>query len=110
METVNTDANTNNASSEPFAAVQNAFSQSQQFWGAWGKNFKEQLESWEKAASDFTSLQDQGIRRAEESADEMAKLFKASMAYMNQFSSQMREMSIDAAKRTVEMMTSQHKA
>ena len=110
METVNTDAKTNNGNSEPFAAVQNAFSQSQQFWSSWGKNAKEQLEGWEKAASDFTSLQDQGIRRAEEAADEMAKLFKASMAYVNQFSSQMRDMSMDAAKRTIEMMSSHNKA
>jgi hypothetical protein len=110
METVNTDAKTNNGVTEPLAAMQNAFSQSQQFWSAWGKNAQEQLEGWEKAVTDFSSLQDQGIRRAEEAADEMAKLFKASMAYVNQFTSQMRDMGMDAAKRGIEMMSTANKA
>ena len=110
METVNTDDKSTNATTEPFAAMQNAFSQSQQFWGAWGKNAQEQLQSWEKATGDFANLQDQGIRRAEEAADEMAKLFKASMAYFGEFASQMRDMSLDAAKRGVEMMATHNKS
>jgi hypothetical protein len=110
METVNTDAKTSNGASEPFAAMQNAFSQSQQFWSAWGKGAKETLENWEKAATDMGGLQDQGIRRAEEAADEMAKLFKASLAYVHQFNSQMRDMSIDAYKRTIDLMSTHNKA
>jgi hypothetical protein len=91
---------------EPFVAAQHAVSQTQQFWAAWGKHAYEQIASWDKAVRELGGWQDQGVRKVEESAEEAAKLFKASIGYMNELAGQAQTMTIEAAKRTVDLMSS----
>jgi hypothetical protein len=44
------------------------------------------------------------VRRADEAADEVAKLFKASVGYAAAVADQMRALTVDTAKRTVDVI------
>jgi hypothetical protein len=105
MEKVNTDGETTSGGQEPLAAMQQMIAQSQQVWAAWGTTAREQLAAWEKATHEFATIQDQGVRRAEEAADEVTRLFKASMAHAHQVQAQVRDMGVSAIRRTLETMT-----
>jgi hypothetical protein len=65
---------------------------------------REQVDGFERMMGDVADLQAHGVRRADEAADEVAKLFKASVGYAAAVADQMRALTVDTAKRTVDVI------
>ncbi|MEX1367882.1 MAG: hypothetical protein AB1Z98_32435 [Nannocystaceae bacterium] len=77
-----------------------------QHWGAmWAEGAREQLDHWAGATQQLEGWQREGMQRATEATDEMAKLVKSSLEYGNTLAEQWRTSSVEAFRRTLELVT-----
>jgi hypothetical protein len=82
-----------------------AFSQSQQFMAQWGKLWQDQLEHLDSTTEEAVKLQQHGVARTGQAIDEMATLGKASLQYGNRLGAEWRRVSLEAWRRSAEIMT-----
>lgn len=87
---------------DPFAAMRSSWASPTQTWSSLNKSIRDGLAGWEKTARELGEVQEQGLRRAQEAVEEVAKLWKASFGYVNQMSGQLRELGFEATRRTID--------
>ena len=96
-----------NTQSNPFIsgfAPQEAFAQMQQFGAQWAESVREQLDQWVGAAEQLDGWQREGLQRAGEAAEEMAKLVKSGLEYGGTVAEQWRVTSVEAVRRTIDLV------
>jgi hypothetical protein len=74
---------------------------------AWKKMVDEQIARTELMYGEVARLQEQGLEQTRHAVDEMAKLTKDSVNYFAQLSAEWRKLTIDAAKKTADLMSIQ---
>ena len=97
-----------NTQSNPVApgfAPQDVLLQMQQFSTQWLTSAREQLDRWEGAAEQLETWQREGMERATEVTDEMAKLMRSGVEYGNKLFEQWRSTGAEAARRSLELVT-----
>ena len=67
--------------------------------------FEQQMRGVQAFYDQFASVESQTIEQAHKNVDEMARLQKASFDYTTQLASEWRRLSMEATRRTFEMMT-----
>jgi hypothetical protein len=72
---------------------------------AWKKLVDEQMARVSSMYEEFARFEDKGLERTRAAVDEMAKLVKDSVAYAGQYAAEWRRVSLEAAKRTADLMT-----
>ncbi len=72
---------------------------------AWKKMIDDSIARFELGYGEVARLQEQAIEQQRHAIDEMAKLGKESLAYYSQLSAEWRKLSLEAAKRTAELVT-----
>ena len=80
-------------------AVQDIFSQLQQFSTQWGATARAQIERWNEVS---TQLHADGARRVEDATDEATRLIKSSLAHGRNLAEQWQTAGIDATRRALE--------
>lgn len=96
-----------NTQSNPFVpgfGPQEVFAQMQQFGMQWARTAREQLDQWVGAAETIDGWQREGVQRAGEATEEMAKLVKSGLEYGGTLAEQWRTSSVEAVRRTIDMV------
>ena len=76
------------------------FTQPQQFFDAWARAAREQLERMEQLQTEMQKAQGQGVEHAQRAIDESAKLMKESLSYGLELSTAWQKLAIDMAKQS----------
>jgi hypothetical protein len=86
-------------------AQQNFTAQQQQAFDAWKKLVDEQIARLGSFYEEFAKVESKGTEQARASIDEFAKVTKEALSYASQYSSEWRRVSLEAARRTAELLT-----
>jgi len=81
----------------PFGAMPGA--------AAWASMIEAQNERFEQMLSEMERMEKERHERMLSSLDDMTQLIKSGVEYQTQLTSQWRQMSLDAARKSVELMT-----
>lgn len=76
-----------------------------QAYDAWKKVIEEQISRMSAVYEEFAKLEGKGLQQARNSIDEVSKAMKDSITYANEYSSEWRRLTLDAARRTAELIT-----
>lgn len=90
------------SSSSPFGEVP---SHMQQFAAQWAASAQEQLVRLEQTTAQLAAWQKEGVARAQEAAEEATRLAKSSIEYGTKLAEQWQAAAMDAARKTIEMVT-----
>jgi hypothetical protein len=82
-------------------------SQVREIQSAWKKAVDDQIGRVEMAYAEMGRLQDQALTHNRQAIDEMAKLGRDSVDYFVQLSSEWRKLTLEAARKTAELVTLQ---
>ena len=73
--------------------------------GAWSSMLEAQNARFEQMLSEMERLEKERHERMLSSLDDMTQLIKSGVEYQSQLTAQWRQMSLDAARKSVELMT-----
>jgi hypothetical protein len=82
-------------------------SQVRETQAAWKKAVDDQIARAELAYAEMGRLQEQALTQQRQAIDEMAKLTKESVDYFAQLSAEWRKLTLDAARKTAELVNLQ---
>jgi DNA integrity scanning protein DisA with diadenylate cyclase activity len=86
--------------------TETTFAQTQQAMDAWKKLMEEQMKRLSGVFEEAAKLSDKSVQQAVTGIDEMAKLMKESVSYVNQLGAEWRKLAMDATKNAQEAVTS----
>ncbi len=84
---------------------ENIFTQMQQNMGLWTKAWDEQLARMTAVSEEIGKFEHKGVAQATTAVDEMAKMTRESFAYGSLIAAEWRKVTLDAAKRTTDMLS-----
>ena len=84
---------------------ENIFTQMQQNMGLWTKAWDEHLARMNAISEEVAKLENKGVTQAATAVDEMAKMTRESLAYGSLIAAEWRRVTLDAAKRTADMLS-----
>jgi len=88
-----------------FSQSQQVYTQTQQAFDAWKKVVDENIARMGSMYEELAKFEGKGVDQARTAIDEFSKLCKESLSYATQFSSEWRRVSLEATRRTAELMT-----
>ena len=94
--------------SNPFLNVfgpQELLSQRQHAMTQWADSAREQLDHWVGTAEQIEGWQREGMQRAGEATEEVAKLMRTGIEYGGRLAEQWRSTSVEAVRRTIDLVT-----
>jgi len=84
---------------------QQVYTQTQQAFDAWKKVVDDQLARMGSMYEEMAKFEGKGVEQARNAIDEFSKLMKESLSYATQFSGEWRRVTLEATRRTAELMT-----